>query len=87
MDAPETKSLLVELDEDAAKKAELRKQPGECLEAVLQAFARRDLKGQCRDEIRRLEDDNLSEEEQLKAVETIPKNQRSQQGISAPTDG
>jgi DNA primase len=87
VDAPETKSLIVELDEEAAKKAELRQQPGKCLEAVLLAFAHRDLKGQSRDAIRRMENDNLSDEEKLKALEKILQNQRSQQGLAAPTDG
>lgn len=87
VDAPEIKSLLVELDESAAEKAELRNQPSQCLDAVLQAFARRELQGACREEVRRLEDDNLSEEEQLKALEKILTSQRSQQGITAPTDG
>ncbi len=87
VEAPETKSLLVELDEAASKKAELRNQPDACLEALLQAFARRDLKGQSRSEIRRLQNEPLSEAEQLEALQNVLNNQRSQQGIQAPMDG
>ncbi len=80
-DDPATKSLLVELDEQGANRSELQNRPTECLQAVLDAFDRRRVKQECRTELKRIESQTSSEDEQLDALEQILKHRRNQQGI------
>lgn len=81
LEDPEQKSLLVELDEGAANRSELANRPHEYLQQVLDAFHRRRMNQECRNEIKRMESEAIDEAGQLDALERILQQRRRQQGL------
>ncbi len=81
---PRLKSMMVEVDEARIQSPAL---PQECLEQLIEAYHARETVGACQQQVAKLENSNLTDDEQLDALTEILNQQRRRQGISAPTDG
>ncbi len=84
IDDSRLRNILVEVDE---AKVQPPTQPQACLEQLIESYRSRDSKGMVRNQVAELENSQLSEGEQIDALEKILSEMREQQGISAPTDG
>jgi len=85
---PRLKNLLVDLDEQAHKKAsQTQVDAAGILRGLIDTFLENRLEGQRREQLAALDDNNLEQEEEIDLLRQLFEQQRSRQGISAPTDG
>lgn len=88
LEDPQLKNLLVQLDERAAAKAEQVQQDAPSrLQGLIRDFQQRQTEQQRRARMAALEDRSFDEKEELNVLQQLIEQERSRQGISAPTDG
>ena len=88
LEAPELKDLLVRLEDQASRKAEMASGEAENrVEGLIEHFRQRGDEMIHREHRAALEQRQLSESEELEILQDLMEKERNRQGISAPTDG
>jgi DNA primase len=86
-DAPDVKSLLVELDEVGRAKGDRLGDPQALLEDLIATFEQKELERQRPGQIVTLREGRLDASQETQLLEQILQQERRRQGISKPTDG